>query len=85
VLTISANRQWDRKEDDDVLAAERPHGSFTRRVLLGEGLDTSKLEASYDHGVLTVTVPVAEQAQPRKIAIGGGRRPEAIEATTSNN
>jgi HSP20 family protein len=83
VLTISANRQWDRKEDDEVFAAERPHGTFTRRVLLGDSLDTSNLQASYDHGVLTVTLPVAEQAQPRKIDIGAGRPQAAIEVSTT--
>jgi HSP20 family protein len=83
VLTISANRQWDRKEDDEVFAAERPHGTFTRRVLLGDSLDTSNLQASYDHGVLTVTLPIAEQAQPRKIEIGSGHNQAAIEVSTS--
>ena len=83
VLTISANRQWDRKEDDETFAAERPHGAFTRRVLLGNSLDTSNLQASYDHGVLTVTLPVTEQAQPRKIAIDSGHGQAAIEATTT--
>lgn len=83
VLTISANRQWDRKEDDELFAAERPHGTFTRRVLLGNSLDTSNLQATYDHGVLTVTLPVTEQAQPRKITIGSERGQAAIEATTA--
>jgi HSP20 family protein len=83
VLTISANRHWDRKEDDEVFAAERPHGAFIRRVLLGDSLDTSNLQASYDHGVLTVTLPVAEQAQPRKIEIGSGHSQAAIEVSTS--
>ena len=63
-----------------MLANERVQGTFTRRVLLGESLDTGKLEAAYDHGVLTVTIPVAEQAQPRKIAVGGGQGPASIEA-----
>jgi HSP20 family protein len=80
VLTVSATRRFERAEDDEVLANERVQGTFTRRVLLGESLDTGKLEASYDHGVLTITIPVAEQAQPRKIAVGGGSRPASIEA-----
>lgn len=83
VLTISANRQWDRKDDDEVFATERPHGTFTRRVLLGNSLDTSNLQASYDHGVLTVTLPVAEQAQPRKIEIGSAHSQAAIEVSTN--
>jgi HSP20 family protein len=84
VLTISANREWDHNEDDEVFAAERPHGTYTRRVLLGDSLDSSNLQASYDHGVLTVTLPVSEQAQPRKIAIGSGNGRALIEASTSN-
>lgn len=71
MLTVRAERGGALQEGDQVLADERPKGSFTRRVLLGDTLDTGKLEAAYDHGVLTVTIPVAEQAQPRKIAIGG--------------
>jgi HSP20 family protein len=81
VLTVSATRKFERSDGDEVLASERPQGTFTRRVLLGESLDTSRIEASYDHGVLTVTIPVAEQAQPRKIAIGGAHeRASALEA-----
>jgi HSP20 family protein len=84
-LTISASRQWDRKEDDEVLASERPHGTFTRRVLLGESLDTSRLEADYDRGVLTIRVPVAEQAQPRRVAVGVGGGRAAVEATSTES
>ena len=81
VLTVSATRKFERSEGDEVLASERPQGTFTRRVLLGESLDSARIEASYDHGVLTVTIPVAEQAQPRKITVGGAHKPaEAIEA-----
>jgi HSP20 family protein len=72
VLTVSATRRFDKSEGDEILANERPQGTFTRRVLLGESLDTSQLEAAYDHGVLSITIPVAEAAQPRKIAVGGG-------------
>lgn len=80
VLTVRAERTVTFQEGDQVLADERPKGTFSRRVLLGETLDLSRLEAAYDHGVLTVTIPVAEQAQPRKIAIGGGAQRHAIQA-----
>lgn len=81
VLTVRAERTVSRQEGEQVLADERRKGVFTRRLLLGDTLDTRRLEAAYDHGVLTVTIPVAEQAQPRKIAIGGhGQAPTAIEA-----
>jgi HSP20 family protein len=83
-LTVTATRDVERKDDDEILASERPRGSFTRRILLGESLDTSRLEANYDRGVLTITLPVAEQAQPRKISVGAGSRGRsAIEATSA--
>jgi HSP20 family protein len=80
MLTVAATRRLEKAEGDEVLASERPQGTFTRRVLLGESLDTSKLEATYDHGVLSIAIPVAEQAQPRKITVGGGRSSTPIEA-----
>jgi HSP20 family protein len=80
VLSVSAERTWAPAEGTDVLVRERPQGSVTRRVTLGESLDGSRLDASYDAGVLTVTVPVAEQAKPRKVEIHVGA-PEAVEAS----
>jgi HSP20 family protein len=80
MLMVAATRRVEKSEGDEVLASERPQGTFTRRVLLGESLDTSRLEATYDQGVLTITIPVAEQAQPRKIAVGGSHKPTAIDA-----
>jgi HSP20 family protein len=77
---VTATRRFEKSEGDEVLASEGPQGTFTRRVLLGESLDTSRLEAAYDHGVLSITIPVAEQAQPRKIAVGGGNTRTPIEA-----
>ncbi len=81
VLTVSAQRQWQPSEGQQVLASERPQGSFSRQLFLGEGLDPERVEASYDNGVLTVTVPVAEQAKPRKVEItSGGGKAKAINA-----
>ncbi len=82
ILTASAERRVQRAEGDQVLAEERPRGTFLRRVLLGDTLDTTKLEASYDHGVLSVTIPVAETAQPRRISIGGDAGHTSIEASS---
>ena len=82
VLTVSATRRFERAEGDEVIASERRQGTFTRRVLLGDAVDTARIEAAYDHGVLTLTLPVAEQAQPRKIAVGGAHRRDAIEVET---
>lgn len=84
VLTVSAERSWRPVEGDDVVASERVHGSYRRQLLLGEGLDGDRIHATYEHGVLTLTIPVAEKAKPRKIEIqSGASRPESIETSTS--
>ena len=69
VLTVSAERHWEPEEGNQVVVAERPQGRFSRQLFLGEGLDADRIEASYDNGVLTVSIPVAEQAKPRKVEI----------------
>ncbi|MCI0425306.1 MAG: Hsp20/alpha crystallin family protein [Actinobacteria bacterium] len=69
-LTISAERRWERDDDTQVLINERPFGSFSRQFFLGDSLDTDRIEAGYDHGVLTVSIPVAETAKARKIEVG---------------
>lgn len=85
VLTVSAERQWQADEGTQVVASERPQGSFRRQLFLGEGLDTERVEARYDNGVLTVTLPVAEQAKPRKVEISvGGGSAKAIETNATN-
>lgn len=78
VLTVSAERRWEPVEGDQTYLAERSHGSYRRQVHLGEGLDGNNVEATYDEGVLTLRIPVAEAAQPRKIEISGSQ--SAIEA-----
>jgi HSP20 family protein len=72
VLSIKAERSWVPAEGDEVLVAERPQGTFSRRLFLSEGLDADHIAAQYEHGVLTVTVPVAASAKSRKIAISLG-------------
>lgn len=83
VLTIAAERSWAREEGVEVLAAERAQGRVARQLFLGEGLDLEHVEASYDDGVLTVRIPVAEQAKPRKVEIAAGGGKQAIETTAS--
>ncbi|WP_285439451.1 Hsp20/alpha crystallin family protein [Streptomyces sp. ISL-96] len=78
VLTVKAERSSHAGEDAEVLIAERPTGSFSRQMFLGETLDTERIDASYDAGVLRLTIPVAEQAKPRKISITGGSAPKQI-------
>jgi HSP20 family protein len=68
VVTVKAERPA-RASDAELLAAERPRGVFSRQLVLGDNLDTERIEASYNTGVLTLKVPVAEQAKPRKIEI----------------
>ncbi len=86
VLTISGQRGWQRQDGDRVFLAERRRGSFTRQIHLGDGLDAEHLEADYHDGVLTLRIPIAEQAKPRKITVGHrAMAPEAIETTTSTS
>ncbi|MDQ2836495.1 MAG: Hsp20/alpha crystallin family protein [Actinomycetota bacterium] len=68
VVTVRAERPA-RASDAELIAAERPRGVFSRQLILGDTLDTKRIDASYDTGVLTLKIPVAEQAKPRKIAI----------------
>lgn len=73
VVTVKAERKpavGDEKVE--YVVAERPRGVFSRQIFLGENLDTEHIDASYDAGVLTLRIPVAEQAKPRKIAITAG-------------
>ncbi|KUM39297.1 MAG: Hsp20/alpha crystallin family protein [Arthrobacter sp.] len=72
VLTIRAERKDTVGEGIELIASERPRGVFSRQLLLGEALDTEKVKASYDGGVLTVRIPVAEKARPRKIEGSSG-------------
>ncbi len=83
VLTVSAERSWPRHEGDEIVVAERPQGRFSRQLFLGEGLDADRVDARYDHGVLTVTIPVAEQAKPRKVAVTSGEDNKAIDAAST--
>ena len=69
VLTVKATRGWVRAEGDQIQLAERSQGEFSRQLFLGEGLDRDHIAATYDNGVLTLTIPVAEEAKPRKVAI----------------
>ena len=87
VLTVRAERSWLPNEKQEVVISERPQGTFTRQLFLGDSLDTERIEASYDNGVLTLTIPVAEAAKPRKIELAGNGqangRTDAIDATSS--
>ncbi len=87
VLTVSVERTgWGAEgaAGRDVLVSERPYGTFSRQLFLGEALDADHIEASYEHGVLTLRIPVAEQAKPRQVEItAGGGEAKAITAGAS--
>jgi HSP20 family protein len=71
VVTVRAERPA-RASDAELIAAERARGVFSRQLILGDNLDTDHISAGYDAGVLTLRIPVAEKAKPRKIAINQG-------------
>jgi HSP20 family protein len=71
VLTIRAQRRTEQVECAEMLVAERPSGAFTRQVFLGDTLDADNVSADYSAGILTLTIPVHEQAKPRTIAVTG--------------
>jgi HSP20 family protein len=72
MLTVRAERRPVTKDDGvQMELAERPLGVFSRQVVLGDTLDTERVSADYDAGVLTLRIPIAERAKPRKITIGG--------------
>lgn len=81
VLTAKAERKpTTSREGLEVQVAERPSGVFSRQLFLGETLDTEHIEASYKAGVLTLRIPMVEQAKPRKIEISAGNGTKQITA-----
>jgi HSP20 family protein len=71
-LTVRATRAWTRAEHDEIQMMERPEGEFSRQLILGDSLDREHITATYEDGVLTVTVPVAETAKPRRVEVSRG-------------
>jgi HSP20 family protein len=85
VLTVRAERSWQPKENQEIVVSERPQGQFTRQLFLGESLDPEQVEAMYQNGVLTLTIPVAEQAKPRKVQVtSGDEQPQVLEASAND-
>ncbi|MGW0116969.1 Hsp20/alpha crystallin family protein [Streptomyces sp. NPDC003327] len=73
MLTVKAERRPVEKADDvQMELSERPLGVFSRQLMLADTLDTEKIAASYEAGVLTLRIPIAERAKPRKISISSG-------------
>ncbi|MDA8073812.1 MAG: Hsp20/alpha crystallin family protein [Actinomycetota bacterium] len=81
VLTVRAERPSPEVDEGvEALVAERPYGTFSRQMFLGDNLDVERIEANYAAGVLTLTIPVAAHAKPRRIEVTTTRRSEAIPA-----
>jgi HSP20 family protein len=80
-----AAQQSEQGNGQQVLVAERPMGTFTRQLVLGEGLDAEQVQADYTDGVLHLTIPLAQAAQPRRIQVGqgggSGGSPQVIEGS----
>ena len=84
MLTVRAERRFEQQQGDEILVTERPQGGFTRQLMLGDQLDSERIAAGYDRGVLTLTIPVAERAKPRKVEISaGGAGAKAIETSST--
>ena len=81
VLGLKAERHW-KTEGSEIVVCERPTGTFSRELFLGESLDTEKISASYENGVLRLAIPIAETARARRIEVASSERKETI-ATSS--
>jgi HSP20 family protein len=84
-LTMRADRNPRVTDSGQVLFAERSHGSFTRRLSLGEGVDADHLTASYADGVLQVLVPPSPRAQPRRVEVTHGNGSRTVAASPDRN
>jgi HSP20 family protein len=84
VLSVAAERGWSPEEGDRVVLTERPQGRFQRKLYLSDNLNTDAVEANYEHGVLSLRIPVSEAAKPRRVEVLSGHGHGAIPATSSN-
>ena len=80
LLHVEANRDVTHLDADRRVITERPHGAFSRRIVLGDALDTDALEATYEHGVLRLRLPVRESAKRRRVPVSIGGEQRAITA-----
>jgi HSP20 family protein len=81
-LTLTAHRSARSEDSVQWLTNERFFGTYRRQLSLGEGVDSSRISATYENGVLTVSIPVAEAAKPRRIDVTHGTTARSIEPTT---
>jgi len=85
VLTVSGERRFEEQvQEDKYYRIERRYGSFSRSIALPQGVDADNIDATYENGVLSVTVPKVEQAKPKKISVStGAGGPTTVEATAT--
>jgi HSP20 family protein len=83
VVTATATRTPIRQSDDELVIDERPQGQMSRQLMLGDNLDGTALHATYDNGVLLLTVPVAPSSKPRKVEIEAADQPTSATVTSS--
>jgi len=81
-LTLTAHRSARSEDSVQWLTGERFFGTYRRQLSLGEGIDTTRITATYENGVLTVTIPLAERAKPRRIDVSHAVGSKPIEPTT---
>lgn len=79
-LTVRAERKTQPEGEVQWVTHERPSGTFARQLTLGRGLALDKIAADYRDGVLSLTIPVAEEAKPRKISVSHSGQPTAVES-----
>jgi len=84
MLTIKAERSGPQGDGLDWILSERTTGAYLRQLTLGDGVDTDRIQAGYEAGVLQVTIPVAEKAKPRRIAVTPGGGSAAIHTTATD-
>jgi len=85
LLTIRAERTLGKGDGVKWLARERQGGSFLRQLSLGQGVDTERIAATYENGVLSVTIPVSERAKPRKIEVGTAANSNTMTVSAGSN
>jgi HSP20 family protein len=81
-LTVTAHRSTRTEDATQWLANERFFGTYRRQISLGDNVDVTKIAATYDNGVLTVTIPVMEAVKPRRVAVARGGSSQSIEPKT---
>ncbi|MBI3217517.1 MAG: Hsp20/alpha crystallin family protein [Mycobacterium sp.] len=81
-LTLTAHRSARSEDSVQWLANERFFGTYRRQLALGDGVDTERISATYENGVLTITIPLADRAKPRRIEVAHSDSTKSIEPTT---